>query len=67
MIKFKGIIESIFKKKKTTSSSILIISGFVPKILKDFLSEFISLIPKAKIINCSKKENFYINDGIKYI
>jgi len=55
---FLKIIEFIFKKKYTSPNSFILVSGYIPKGFKSFLTNINSLNPNCKIIFCSKKENF---------
>jgi len=59
MKNFEKLIELIFKKKDSIENSFLIISGRIPKVFKKFLINFVSLVPRCKIIEYLKKGDFY--------
>ena len=52
---FENLIELIFKKKDNIKNSFLIINGSLPGLFKKFLFNFISLVPRCKIIYSLKK------------
>lgn len=59
MENFEKLIELIFKKRNSVENSFLILSGRIPNFFKKFMISFVSLVPRCKIICCSKKGDFY--------
>jgi len=61
---FEKTIEFIFKKKRVTTNSFIIVSGFIPKSFRNFLVNIKTLNPLCKLIHCSKKEDLSDIDAI---
>ena len=59
MRSLENLLKLIFKKKEFVENSFLIISGSLPVVFKKFLTNFVSLVPRCKIIYSSKKGCLY--------